>query len=315
MTGEVDFLTAANVVRPGQDYPSSLGDGTPTRIHSQRGRTCSATCDAGAHGFGAESTADCVHGSVDPPAIAVQTLGAFRIFRYGTEVPSREWQSKKARDMLKMLIAHRGKPVSRQRLIELLWPDQSPERTGNRLSVLLCIVRRVLDPHRQIIEPGPIVADRSAIRLDRNVVDVDVEYFLSAADAARHAVDKRAAATLLHAASDLYAGDFFDDDPYEDWAQPLHDEARTAYAGVLRALASHSADIDGKVLSLLRLIHREPYEEEAHLDLVRVLREAGRHGQAQRHYRTYAERMAELGVEPVPPHRLQLTASASRLVG
>jgi len=317
MTDEVDFLTAARAVRPRHAHPSGVGDPMPTRLHSQRGRTCVQECDDGAPGSGVRPTADCAPGSVDASAIAVHALGAFRVFRDGTEVPPREWQSKKARDMLKMLIAHRGRPVSRQRLIELLWPDQSPERTGNRLSVLLCIVRRVLDPHRRIIQPGPIVADRSAVRLDRNVVDVDVEHFLSAADTARHAadVDDRAAATLLRAASDLYAGDFLDDDPYEDWAQPLHDEARAAYAGVLRALATHSADVDGKVLSLVRLIHREPYEEEAHLDLVRVLREAGRHGQAQRHYRTYAERMTELGVEPVAPHRLQLTASASRLVG
>jgi DNA-binding SARP family transcriptional activator len=248
--------------------------------------------------------------SAGAPVIAVRTLGAFAVLRDGTEVSPREWQSKMARQVLEILVSHRGRPVPRQRLIELLWPEQPPGPTSNRLSVLLSIVRRVLGPR-------VLVTDRWAIRLDLDLVDVDVERFLSSAAAARHAVaagDGRAA-RLLRAAADLYAGDFLDEDPYEDWAEVLRDEARAVYVGLLRALAAHSADVDGRVHWLLRLVHREPYEEDAHLDLVRVLREAGRHGEAHRRYRAYAARMAELGIEAVPPQRLQLPPWAPRLVG
>jgi DNA-binding SARP family transcriptional activator len=189
--------------------------------------------------------------------------------------------------------------------MELLWPDQSPVRGGNRLSVLLTTLRRVLDPQRLIDFPGPVVADRSAVRLDLKHVDVDVERFLAAAAAAQQAEQsgRGDATALLRAAANLYRGDFLADDPYDDWAEPLRDEAVAAYIGVLRTLAARIADTDEKALHLMRLVHHDPYDEEAHLGLVKVLRDAGRHGEAHRRYRSYAQRMAELGVDPVPLNR------------
>jgi len=236
------------------------------------------------------------------PRISARTLGDFTVFRDGTAVASGEWQSKKARDLLKILIAHRGRPVPRQRLAELLWPEQSSSPTGNRLSVLLTILRRVLDPHRQIAGEGPVVADRTAVRLDLRAVDLDVERFFAMLDLARgsRGHDPAGTLTLLRAAVGLYRGDFLADDPYEDWTLPLRDESTTAYVGALRELAALTDDTDEKVHALLRIIHSEPYDEPAHLELVRALDDAGRHGEAQRRHRSYVERMAELGLDPAP---------------
>jgi DNA-binding SARP family transcriptional activator len=234
------------------------------------------------------------------PRIGVRTLGEFRVYRDGTAVASGEWQSKKARDLLKILIAHRGRPVPRQRLAELLWPEQSSAPTGNRLSVLLTILRRVLDPQRQISGQGPIVADRTAVQLDLRAVDLDVERYFAMLDLARgsRGHDPAGTMTLLRAAADLYRGDFLADDPYEDWTHALREETTTSYVGALRDLAALTGDTDEKVHALQRIIHCEPYDEPAHLDLVRVLEGSGRHGEAQRHYQSYVERMAELGLDP-----------------
>jgi len=251
-------------------------------------------------------------GSCGAP-LAVHALGDFQVLRGGSGVPSRDWQSKQARDLLKILIANRGRPVPRHRLMELMWPDQSPSRTGNRLSVLLSTLRRVLDPERRIAHPGPIIADRSAVAVDLALVDVDVELFLTAAASAQAACrtgDTRAVA-LLSAAERLYGGEFLADDPYEEWAQPLRDEVKTAHVALLRALAAQVADTDQKMQYRLRLIHLDPYDEETHLDLVQELREAGRHGEASRRYRDYAQRMREIGVEPMVPPDLPKPVTAS----
>ena len=89
------------------------------------------------------------------PAVVIHTLGDFRVFRAGAVVPFGEWQSKKARDLLKILVAHRGRAVPRSRLMELLWPDESPSRTANRLSVLLSTLRRVLGTGQRPADAGP----------------------------------------------------------------------------------------------------------------------------------------------------------------
>ncbi|WP_319463266.1 bacterial transcriptional activator domain-containing protein [Micromonospora sp. RTP1Z1] len=70
------------------------------------------------------------------------------------------------------------------------------------------------------------------------------------------------------------------------------------HTSVLRVLAQHAPGTDQKLVYLMRLVHRDPYDEDAHPELVQVLRAAGRHGEAQRRYRTYAERMRELGITP-----------------
>ena len=46
--------------------------------------------------------------------VRVRTLGGFGVDRGGEQVPLAAWQSKKARDLLKILVARRGSPVHRE---------------------------------------------------------------------------------------------------------------------------------------------------------------------------------------------------------
>ena len=87
------------------------------------------------------------------PPVAIRAFGRFEVLVAGEPVPATQWQSRKARDLLRILVARRGRPVPRGELSELLWPDDDPERTGHRLSVLLSIVRGVLDPFRTLCRP------------------------------------------------------------------------------------------------------------------------------------------------------------------
>ena len=92
-------------------------------------------------------------------------LGAFRVF--GTvSVPPTAWQSKKARTLLKILVARRGRSTTRELLMETLWPDDDPAKLANRLSVALATVRAVLDPDKPHAADHFITADKDAIRLD-----------------------------------------------------------------------------------------------------------------------------------------------------
>jgi DNA-binding SARP family transcriptional activator len=50
----------------------------------------------------------------------------------------------------------------------------------------------------------------------------------------------------------------------------------------------------------LRLLEQDRYDEQAHHSLVGILHDAGRLGEARRHYQTYVRRMAEIDVRPAP---------------
>jgi DNA-binding SARP family transcriptional activator/ATP/maltotriose-dependent transcriptional regulator MalT len=240
------------------------------------------------------------------PPIAVRTLGEFRVLRGGQPIPSAEWRSKKARDLFKILVTHRGRPATRERLVNLLWPDDPSDRTANRLSVLLSTLRTVLapDPAEPDGSPdaGPILADRHTVTLDLSMVELDVDAFLTAAATAQAADrgDDQAARGLLAAAEAAYTGDFLPEDPYDEWAEGLRDLARTTHIAVLRALIRRTGDVDQREHHLRQLLGHDPYDEPAHRQLVQTLRAAGRHGEARRRYRDYAARMAEIGVTPAP---------------
>ena len=112
---------------------------------------------------------DRVHGTpVDAargPAVEIQVLGDFTVHVEGAAVPLPAWRSRQARALVKILVGHRGRVVSRERLCDLLWPDEDPAKTGHRLSVLLATVRRVLDPARAWPVDQFIVADQQGVRL------------------------------------------------------------------------------------------------------------------------------------------------------
>jgi DNA-binding SARP family transcriptional activator len=233
------------------------------------------------------------------PPVAVHTLGAFRVLRGGVPVPLTEWQSKKARDVLKILIVRHGRAVPRDALMELLWPDEEPAKLPNRLSVALATVRAVLDPQKAFPQEHFVVAEKNAVRLELANVAVDIEAFLADAEAGlKGGADAR---ERLERAESAYTGAFLEEDAYEDWAQALRDEAEAAYVGVALALAADArerADHDAASRYFLRVLEHDPFDEGAHLGLVATLLDAGRHGEARRFYRDYCTRMDELGIEP-----------------
>jgi ATP/maltotriose-dependent transcriptional regulator MalT/DNA-binding SARP family transcriptional activator len=244
--------------------------------------------------------------SVDAsPRVLVQSLGRFRVTRGGEVIPLAAWQSRKARDLFKMLVARRGRPAPREALMEALWPGQSAAPLANRLSVLLSTVRAVLDPEKRHEPDHFVAADRSSVRLQPEHVSVDVEEFLTAAGEALGL--RRAGAPEAHeqltAAEAAYTGDFLEEDAYEDWALALREECGAVYTEVVRALACDAislGDPDAAIRFHLRILERDPYDEPAHLGLVTTLEAAGRHGEARRCFRAYCARMDEIGIESAP---------------
>jgi DNA-binding SARP family transcriptional activator/tetratricopeptide (TPR) repeat protein len=238
--------------------------------------------------------------------LEVHTLGGFRVLRDGVPVPRTAWQSRKARDLIKLLASRRGRPVPREWLVEHLWPDADPATAGKRLNVMASTVRGVLDPDRQWASDHVLVTDGDALHLDLRHVELDVDRFLAEVDAAARLDregDHHAALDCWRSAERRYTGEFCEDEPYAEWPVGIREQARAAYAQVVARLAgdaSRAGRDDEAVRLWLRLLERDPYDERAHLALVTALVAADRNGDARRRYLTYVDRIRELGVEPAP---------------
>jgi DNA-binding SARP family transcriptional activator/MFS family permease len=231
-----------------------------------------------------------------PKAPRILTLGGFRVERDGLPIEIAEWRSRKARTLLKVLVARRGAPLHREQLIEVLWPGEPASNLVNRLAVATSTLRSVLDPIRTYPKDHFVASADDTLRLDLDHVVVDVEVFLKLV-ASLGDSDRNLAEVL-----EFYRGDFLVEDIYEEWARPLREEARAAYVSVLVRFAEEelATDRDDGIAAYLRILEVDPWNEGAHLAIVDTMAALGRHGEARRAYLRYLERMAEIGVEPNP---------------
>lgn len=233
------------------------------------------------------------------PPIRIRMLGAFALELDGEVV--RTWPSKKARDLLKILVDSGPHGIRREAAADLLWPAAGP--VGNKLSVTLSQLRSVLDPAKVQAADAYVVADRDRIRLDDTAISIDVNDFRDAAatafrlvrDGASHATQALMSAVALH------GGEYLFGDAYADWAAAGREEVERIGADLLRALAMRLVvESPSSALPWLsRLISQDPYDEPAQRAMIALLVSEGRHGEARRAYRTFCERMVDLGL-PAP---------------
>jgi DNA-binding SARP family transcriptional activator len=239
--------------------------------------------------------------------VTVAVLGPFSVTVDGEEVPLQAWRSRQARTLVKILAAHRGRVVTRDRLCDLLWPDDDPARTGHRLSVLLATVRGVLDPAKAWPADRYIAADQCGLRLDLRSVVLDAEMLLRDAAHASALIERgdagRAREVLAHV-DELYRGEAFEDE-LEDWATGLREEVRAAWGRSVRRLANLQLR-EGRgpeALGLFaRLLTVDPYDEQVHRRLVTGLVRAGRHGEARRAFDRWCRAMQDIDA-PLPDPR------------
>jgi two-component SAPR family response regulator len=234
------------------------------------------------------------------PTISV--LGTFAVI--GANGTAASWTSRKARELLKLIVARQGRAVLREEAIDALWPGSSSPDAANRLSVALSTIRRALDPAREHAADAFIVADRAGIALRADAVAVDLTLFR---DRARQLgiteTRTRAREVDVHELRSLlewYAGDAFADEPYADWAWGVRDSTRSLFVAAAHefvALCESSADDLGVVAMCNRILEADPFDEPAHRSMIEALERLGAHGRATHARGVYRARLAELGID------------------
>lgn len=158
----------------------------------------------------------------------VRVLGGFEVISLCGK--RAEWTSRKARELLKMLVAANGVTTSREVFMDVLWPGESPGTLGNRFSVALNVIRRALDPQRLRATQQYVVTEGDAVRLAVDHLDIDLERFLSLA--------QRPDDVSRHAAIKLYRGAAFPEEPYADWAVEIRDHAEHLHRRLIKTMDS-----------------------------------------------------------------------------
>ncbi len=240
--------------------------------------------------------------------LQINCLGPFEVFVDGEPIPMARFQRfKRALTLLKLLVAHRGRPLPRQALMEFLWPGSDPRRSSGNLRVVLHALRRSLEPE---LEAGRvssfILSQGDLVHLDpSDRVWVDAEQFAKGvSQAAETAVDgdgERALTEYRRVAS-LYRGEYMGEERYSDWCSLERTHLKEVYLNMRRQMASilaESGDVAGAIDSCRAALGVDQGREEIHRQLVGLLWEAGRRDEALRQYEACRKILRdEIGVEP-----------------
>ncbi len=229
---------------------------------------------------------------------SIQLFGGLRI-RQSERLITR-FRTQKTGALLAFLAYHRQQSHARDVLIEMFWPDTTPESGRHNLSHALSSLRHQLEPPG-VPAGAVLVADRFSVELNPEAFTTDVADFERALRAATQARNTPDQMPLLTQALEKYTGPLLPDYD-EEWIALEQERLAQRFqqaATQLMALREKAGDGEGALEIARRTVSLDPLREESNRELLRLLAATGQLEAALRHYREY-ERVLEreLGEEP-----------------
>jgi DNA-binding SARP family transcriptional activator len=215
--------------------------------------------------------------------------------------------SNRVRALLAYLAVEAGRPHSREALATLLWPDWADRAALSNLRYALSDLRQAIgDPRSQV--PFLLVT-RETIQLNAASSHwIDITEFDRQMQAAGNAHQLNDARTRLASCASLYRGVFLegfsvaDSATFEEWVSFRREQNARQVQSVLYDLAvlhERQGEYGQALAYARRQIELEPWQEEAHQQLMRLLALSGQRSTALAQYGVCRRLLAdELGVEP-----------------
>lgn len=208
--------------------------------------------------------------------LRVRVLGPLEVHRGDRTVTSKELGGPKQRQILEILLLRLGTPVSKDRLIELLWGDRPPAAALQNLESYVSVLRRGLQPGAG--RSGPLRTANGGYVMDGSAVDLDVHRFDLLVEQARHRPAGRAY-PLWCAALELAVAPLLENELRCEWVErqrELH-AARVLEARISAAETALELDRHGEAVQHARtVLEEDPLHERAWTALVLGLERSGR---------------------------------------
>jgi DNA-binding SARP family transcriptional activator len=236
------------------------------------------------------------------PGIAVYLLGGFELWVNGQRVE--HWRGRRGQAILQFLVTHRRLPVTRDALIEAVWPELDQDAGRRRLHQAVYALRQTLRDAGASYQH--IVCANGFYRLDptaRIWTDVDeFERLLAAGRRLETEGQPEGAFEAYREAERLYRGDFLEDLPFAEWAAGERGRLLAGYVVLGNRLADLYADRGDHAAAIgvcNRVLARDAWNEESARRKMRSYAASGNPSLALRAFKSCQEGLArELGTAP-----------------
>jgi DNA-binding SARP family transcriptional activator len=232
----------------------------------------------------------------------VRVLGGLEVTTPAGEVDGAAWRKRKARLLLVMLVLHRGRDVSRDVILERLWPDMDYDHARNNFYVMWSTVKRALSACG---EAGTFIQNSGGLCRATSLVRSDLDDLYAAIDDLRSGIDSGSVSAVARAARtlmDLYRGDVLPGDVYDDWISEVRTQVRQDFCDAMLRAARYcdtSGEHEVAVQFARRAVAADPWREDAYQVLMRSHLGAGQRSRAIEAYLACRTRLVEdLGIDP-----------------
>lgn len=233
-------------------------------------------------------------------ALHFSTLGSFQVLFRESQVSAVSWRTVKTRDLLAYLL-YRGEPVSKEKIIEDLWPDGDTESVAVIFHTTLYNLRKLFHKagcqnsilysgKRYQLQPGSFTSDRQ-------------QFQEAVAAGLRAEADPEVAKILLEKAVALYRGDYLEELDYA-WLLPQQEYLKRSCIEARLWLAKYylqKQDYIRAEFHLQVVENYDPFAETVHILLMTVYAKQGNRLAVKNQYHRLQEVLKrELGLEPAP---------------
>ena len=244
------------------------------------------------------------------PTLEVYTLGSFRV--RARRRTANHWPSAKAKSLLKYLVAHQGRPIPREVLMEILWPGCDPQLANNNLKAAVRVLRQVLSPSPSHLADFPWVIFQNGNYMINPEAYVwtdtwQFEHHWNRGCQLERVGETSRALTEFETAEDIYRGDYLEDDPFEDWTLLRRESLKDMYLTLLGKISDHFMQIDdcqNAITYCQKIIARDCCREDAYRRLMICYQRLGSRNRALEWYRI-CEKTVKAELDLLPDRQTQ----------
>ena len=241
------------------------------------------------------------------PTLQVYCLGEFQVCVGWKKIE--QWRSIKAKSLLKYLVSQEIRPISKDALMESLWPGCEPSLARNNLKAAVHALRQTLYLANGNAGNFAWVLFKDGNYRINSEVDLwmDVEQFYYHWSAGRQSEKEGKLSEAIReygTAVSLYRGDYLKDDLYEAWTYLQREALVDTYVTILAKLADHAmqiADYEGCIVYCQKILAKDECREDAYRRLMCCHSRLGQRNRAIHWYRT-CEKIIRRELDVYPDH-------------
>lgn len=235
--------------------------------------------------------------------LQINMLGGFSLQYNGNSIDYNTSRSHKLWLILEYLVTFRGKEVSQNELINLLWGEGFTENPANTLKTLLHRVRNLLDA-LEFVPGKEMILYKNGVYVWNTRLDfvVDTDQFASYCALGDEEPDEEQKLAYYLNGLEYYKGDFLPKSALETWVMPINAYYHAEYVRVVQACVE-MLQARNRLYEVVRICQQavaiDPYNEGLHYALIKALLETGAQQAALTHYEYVVDLFySEFGINP-----------------